>query len=65
MVHIPNGAPVVLPELEEPAADSLKGPPKVTHKVYGEGDYEHGPFCDCEWCEAPPARSYVKIGGAS
>ena len=78
VLPITNGAPVMVPETEELAADSLnnsqrcellreppKRPPKVTHKVYGEGVYEHPPSCDCEWCAAPPAESYVKTGGAS
>ncbi len=67
IVAILDGAPIVLPEPEETTADTSppKRPPKVTHKVYGEGVYDHGPFCDCEWCAALLARSYVTIGGAS
>jgi hypothetical protein len=41
-------------------------PPKITHRAYGEGVYQHGPACACEWCEEDPAPNYVQsFGGAS
>ncbi len=39
--------------------EELNMPPKV------DGVYQHGPLCDCEWCEEPPTSSYVKIGGTA
>ena len=44
------------PEPEPPP----KRPPKVG------GVYQHGPLCDCEWCEgAGPGPRYVKLRGSA
>jgi hypothetical protein len=45
-------------------ASSDKQPePKMPPKV--DGIYQHGPLCDCDWCDGPPVRRYAKIGGSA
>ena len=50
-------------ERSQKAPHKAKTSPNMPPKV--DGIYQHGPLCDCEWCEEPPASSYAKIGGTA